>query len=148
MAFRPSARGDGDPIRWTVKISRRPFGQVDGLPNPVPHGRERVRWIGRAVRAFVGSAGHARGPSKRAITPAGRPIKRPLGGRLHRRLPCYIRPSAPLSLSLFFSPLQFTLEWIRSSFGWTKSIHWLLIFGREKSDTLGERGFAIFSSFS
>ena len=131
----------------------RPPDQADGLPCPVPRGRERVRWNRWAACASVGSDGSDGRPPKRAVAPAGRPIGRPRwptarsGGRgrppsdwaalvgtrrPHGRPPCSIRPSVPLPLSLFFSPLQFTLEWIRSGFGWTKSIHWLLIFGRKK----------------
>ena len=83
-------------------------------------GCARICRIGQTCPGPIGAGGRARGPSNRTATTADHPIgrSRPAGGRPHGRPPCYIRPSASLPLSLFFSPLQFTLEWIRSGFGW------------------------------
>ena len=97
--------------------------------------RLRARPLDRTgcARASVRSGGHEGQLPERAVTPVGHPIGRPptadrpisrrpsdraarARGRSHERPP--YKAVRPLSLSLFFSPLQFTLEWIRSGFGW------------------------------
>ena len=132
---RRSDWADGENLPVVAQLGGRPARSHSTQPQARPLDRTscvRVCWIGWTCPGPVRSGGHDGRPSDRAVVPAHCSIGWPLGRRLHGRPPCYIRSSAPLPLSFFFSPLQFTLEWIRSGFGWTKSIHWLLIFGRKK----------------
>ena len=120
----PSEESDGIPA---VRLRRRRSDQADGknLPAAARSGGRPVRSRSTQPRACPldrPDMPEARpsGQSRPRAIRSGGPWADSCMGVRHT----IIRPSAPLPLSLFFSPLQFTLEWIRSSFGWTKSIHW------------------------